>query len=109
MESTSTADLLASLELLDDVEGFDLFFSDVNSAVEPAYTTRDASLDQDSALMQQLELSGDLDSTLSKLIHTPSCSEEDTSNAAPSTVRAEIIAAPENSFSSAATCAFPTK
>ncbi|KAE8905116.1 hypothetical protein PF003_g10940 [Phytophthora fragariae] len=85
MESTSTADLLASLELLDDVEGFDLFFSDVNSAVEPAYTTRDASLDQDSALMQQLELSGDLDSTLSKLIHTPSCSEEDTSNAAPST------------------------
>lgn len=87
MESTSTADLLdASLELLDDVEGFDLFFSDVNSAVEPAYTTRDAALDQDSALMQQLELNGDLDPNLSKLIHTPSSSvgsEQDANTAVP--------------------------
>ncbi|KAG6618964.1 uncharacterized protein IUM83_01062 [Phytophthora cinnamomi] len=86
MDSTSTtsiADLLeSSLELLDDVEGFGLCFFDFDDVLDKAYTPGHAALDQDRALMQQLERSGDLDTNPSKLIYTLNGSIESEQDAA---------------------------
>ncbi|GMF57545.1 unnamed protein product [Phytophthora fragariaefolia] len=69
MESADTLD--ASLELLDDVEGFNFFFPDDGDAPDTVHPEGEAALNQDRALMQQLELSGHLDSSLSKSIYAP--------------------------------------
>ncbi|KAL4088226.1 hypothetical protein PRIC1_012652 [Phytophthora ramorum] len=81
----------ASLELLDDVEGFDLvpFGSEQGRGGIGTSTCREVPNDEDRDLLQQLEIIGDLDADLWKLIPDPDVAEDSERDASSATIAAQ--------------------
>ncbi|KAL4165818.1 hypothetical protein KRP22_014528 [Phytophthora ramorum] len=80
-----------SLELLDDVEGFDLvpFGSEQGRGGIGTSTCREVPNDEDRDLLQQLEIIGDLDADLWKLIPDPDVAEDSEHDASSATIAAQ--------------------